>query len=209
MEARVLMMSTNNILSPANGKPIINPTQDIVLGLYYATRERKFAQGLLPRGHARRSTRRARSRRLPPRRLLVARRSPHGLRQRRGHDPHGHPRPRDRPRDAATRIDRSTRPSAAASSREILPKGLPFELVNKTLDKKALSTLIDACYRKHRNKATVLLADRLRSLGYEYATQGRRLDLHGSHGHPGREGRPPRRGAGRGRSASSISTRKV
>src|SRR5881227_820283 len=45
MEARVLMMSTNNILSPANGKPIINPTQDIVLGLYYATRERKFSRG--------------------------------------------------------------------------------------------------------------------------------------------------------------------
>jgi DNA-directed RNA polymerase beta' subunit len=45
MEARVLMMSTNNILSPANGKPIINPTQDIVLGLYYMTRERKFAKG--------------------------------------------------------------------------------------------------------------------------------------------------------------------
>ena len=54
---------------------------------------------------------------------------------------------------------------------EILPKGLPFKLVNKTLDKKALSTLIDACYRKHRNKATVLLADRLRSLGYEHATK--------------------------------------
>ena len=48
MEARVLMMSTNNILSPANGKPIINPTQDIVLGLYYATRERPFAKGYLP-----------------------------------------------------------------------------------------------------------------------------------------------------------------
>src|SRR5206468_3311251 len=45
MEARVLMMSTNNILSPANGRPIINPTQDIVLGLYYATREKKFAKG--------------------------------------------------------------------------------------------------------------------------------------------------------------------
>ena len=61
MEARVLMMSTNNILSPANGKPIINPTQDIVLGLYYATRERKFAQGLLPRGHAHSRRRTARS----------------------------------------------------------------------------------------------------------------------------------------------------
>src|SRR4030088_3442344 len=50
MEARVLMMSTNNILSPANGKPIINPTQDIVLGLYYATRERKFAKGYYREG---------------------------------------------------------------------------------------------------------------------------------------------------------------
>ena len=50
MEARVLMMSTNNILSPANGKPIINPTQDIVLGLYYATRERKFAKGCYREG---------------------------------------------------------------------------------------------------------------------------------------------------------------
>src|SRR5437762_3793564 len=45
VEARVLMMSTNNILSPASGKPIINPTQDIVLGLYYATRERKYSKG--------------------------------------------------------------------------------------------------------------------------------------------------------------------
>ena len=54
---------------------------------------------------------------------------------------------------------------------EILPEGLPFDYVNKTLDKKALSALIDACYRKHRNKATVLLADRLRSLGFEYATK--------------------------------------
>src|ERR1700759_550193 len=50
MEARVLMMSTNNILSPANGRPIINPTQDIVLGLYYATRERKFAKGCYREG---------------------------------------------------------------------------------------------------------------------------------------------------------------
>jgi DNA-directed RNA polymerase subunit beta' len=54
---------------------------------------------------------------------------------------------------------------------EILPEGLSFDLINKTLDKKALSALIDACYRKHRNKATVLLADRLRSLGFEYATR--------------------------------------
>ena len=54
---------------------------------------------------------------------------------------------------------------------ELLPEGLPFELVNKVLDKKALAALIDACYRKHRNKETVLLADRLRTLGFEHATR--------------------------------------
>src|SRR5258705_5886498 len=54
---------------------------------------------------------------------------------------------------------------------EILPEEISFDYVNKTLDKKALSSLIDICYRKHRNKATVLLADRLRSLGFEYATK--------------------------------------
>src|SRR3982074_2675012 len=56
-------------------------------------------------------------------------------------------------------------------SAEILPECFSFYLVNKTLDKKALSALIDACYRKHRNKATVLLADRLRTLGFDYATR--------------------------------------
>ena len=86
MEARVLMMSTNNILSPANGKPIINPTQDIVLGLYYATREQKFAQGLLPRGHAHGRRRPARSKGYLKGVYSLARGSPHGLRQRRGHD---------------------------------------------------------------------------------------------------------------------------
>src|SRR5216684_1621102 len=54
---------------------------------------------------------------------------------------------------------------------EILPDEISFDYVNKTLDKKALSSLIDICYRKHRNKATVLLADRLRTLGFEYATK--------------------------------------
>src|SRR5258707_7317021 len=54
---------------------------------------------------------------------------------------------------------------------EILPDEISFDYVNKTLDKKALSQLIDICYRKHRNKETVLLADRLRTLGFEYATK--------------------------------------
>jgi DNA-directed RNA polymerase subunit beta' len=75
MEARVLMMSTNNILSPANGKPIIVPSQDIVLGLYYMTRERPFAQG---------RTTKTEEAKTACGRLLVGRRGPDGLRPRRG-----------------------------------------------------------------------------------------------------------------------------
>ena len=82
MEARVLMMSTNNILSPANGKPIINPTQDIVLGLYYMTREQQVREGLLPRRHAQVDKRASRGR--LPRASTRPRRSPHGVRRRRG-----------------------------------------------------------------------------------------------------------------------------
>ena len=62
---------------------------------------------------------------------------------------------------------------------EILPDGLEFQHVNKVLDKKALSSLIDQCYRSRRNKNTVLLADRLRALGFEMSTKRGRLDLHG------------------------------
>jgi DNA-directed RNA polymerase subunit beta' len=169
MEARVLMMSTNNILSPANGRPIINPTQDIVLGLYYATRERKFAKGSFREG------------------ALTVDKKGHADGYLRGifssvdevrmaYD-HGEttlhsgirvrvPIPGE---PGKTRVVTTTVGRCLIA--EILPPGLPFELVNKTLDKKALSALIDACYRKHRNKATVLLADRLRTLGFEYATR--------------------------------------
>jgi DNA-directed RNA polymerase subunit beta' len=168
MEARVLMMSTNNILSPANGKPIINPTQDIVLGLYYATRERKFAKGCYregtltvdKKGHVEGYLRGVYS---SPEEVRMAFDNGEvtihtGIRVRVVD-----------PENGQRRIVNTTVGRCLIS--EILPEGLSFDLVNKTLDKKALSALIDACYRKHRNKATVLLADRLRSLGFEYATK--------------------------------------
>ena len=172
MEARVLMMSTNNILSPANGKPIINPTQDIVLGLYYATRERKFARAATAR--ARLTVDEGRQDRGLPRAACT--RSPEEVRM--AYDngevttARGHPRPRrstptTRQRASCVRHDRRSLPHLARSSRTASRSSC----VNKTLDKKALSHLIDVCYRKHRNKETVLLADRLRSLGYEHATQ--------------------------------------
>ena len=171
MEARVLMMSTNNILSPANGRPIINPTQDIVLGLYYATRERKFAKGCYrpgalqvdKKGHGDKLSGYLRGVYSCPEEVRMA------------YD-HGevtiHTGIRVRVIDPATGQRRSVETTVGRCIiSEVLPEGLSFDLVNKALDKKALSRLIDACYRRHRNKATVLLADRLRSLGYDFATK--------------------------------------
>ncbi len=167
MEARVLMMSTNNILSPANGKPIINPTQDIVLGLYYATRERKFSKGCYREGSL----------------VIDKKGQAEGYLRgvfssvdevRMAYD-HGEVTLHSGIRVRATTSEGEVKILTTTVGRcliaEVLPEGLSFDLVNKTLDKKALSSLIDACYRKHRNKATVLLADRLRTLGFDYATR--------------------------------------
>jgi DNA-directed RNA polymerase subunit beta' len=170
MEARVLMMSTNNILSPANGRPIINPTQDIVLGLYYATRERKFAKGSFrdgamqvdKKGHAEGYLRGTFS-------------SVDEVRMAYDNGEvtlHSGIRVRVPSEDGGGKKWRTVNTTVGRCLiAEILPEGLGFDLVNKTLDKKALSSLIDACYRRHRNKATVLLADRLRTLGFDYATR--------------------------------------
>src|SRR5947209_4726513 len=172
MEARVLMMSTNNILSPANGKPIINPTQDIVLGLYYATRERKFAKGSFRDGSL---TYDKNAKKLEGH-LRGVFSSPGEVRM--AYD-NGevdlHAGVRVRVTDLDDEGKKRTRMLLTTVGRvlvsEILPDEISFDYVNKTLDKKALSALIDICYRKNRNKATVLLADRLRSLGFEYANK--------------------------------------
>lgn len=180
MEARVLMMSTNNILSPANGRPIINPTQDLVLGLYYATRAKKFARG------AARDVKLvdAKGTKLAGNHLRGTFSSRQEVRMAYDNgevDLHAciNVRVPDLEDDGTPRLDESGRPKRRLVSTtvgrvlisEILPKRVPFEFVNKTLDKKALSALIDKCYREHRNKETVLLADRLRTLGFNYATQ--------------------------------------
>ncbi|HEX7477377.1 MAG TPA: DNA-directed RNA polymerase subunit beta' [Polyangiales bacterium] len=154
MEARVLMMSTNNILSPASGRPIINPTQDIVLGLYYMTRERPFAKG-----------------NYRPERKKGDMRGTYS-----GHEEvqmaydngevelHSNIRCRVDGKLTDTTVGRIL-------VGQLLPKQLSFDLVNKVLDKKALSALIDACYRTCRNKETVLLADHLRTMGFEQAAR--------------------------------------
>jgi DNA-directed RNA polymerase subunit beta' len=180
MEARVLMMSTNNILSPANGRPIINPTQDIVLGLYYATRARKFAKGCYRKDALKLASDGAS--------LQGQLRGEFGsiseVRMAYDHgevDLHANVRVRvpDVDDEGTQRLDEHGRLKMRLVDTtvgrvlisEILPKKVPFDFVNKTLDKKALSSLIDKCYREHRNKETVLLADRLRTLGFDYATR--------------------------------------
>ncbi|EYF03300.1 DNA-directed RNA polymerase subunit beta' [Chondromyces apiculatus] len=179
MEARVLMMSTNNILSPASGKPIINPTQDIVLGLYYATRERKFARGAFREGSL--STN-AEGQAVGHLRGVYA--SKEEVRMAYDHgavmlhagirvrvpviDDDGNPTLDENGLIKRTVVQTTV---GRVLISEVLPKKLPFEYVNKVLDKKALSQLIDVCYRIHRNKETVLLADRLRTLGFEHATK--------------------------------------
>ncbi|MFK8000691.1 MAG: DNA-directed RNA polymerase subunit beta' [Polyangiales bacterium] len=155
MEARVLMMSTNNILSPASGKPIINPTQDIVLGLYYMTREKPFEKGGYRDGTEKNGDFRG----------IYS--SPEEVRM--AFDAgevmlHAKIRLRWGKKMYDTTVGR-------VLVSEVLPKPLDFRNVNKVLDKKALSKLIDECYRMSRNKATVLLADALRTLGYEMSTQ--------------------------------------
>ena len=144
VEARVLMMSTNNILSPASGKPIVIPTQDIVLGIYYLTRERIGARG---EGKLFAS----------PEEVIYAFNAE-------AIDLHAKIKTRLNGKIYDTTVGR-------VILFDIMPSVVPFEDYNKVLDKKALADLIDSCYRFAGNKATCILADRLRSLGFFYSTK--------------------------------------
>ncbi|HRC58729.1 MAG TPA: DNA-directed RNA polymerase subunit beta', partial [Kofleriaceae bacterium] len=154
MEARVLMMSTNNILSPANGKPIIVPSQDIVLGLYSLTRERPFARGEYKEDKSGRALRSLFSC-IPE--------------VRQAYD-HGEVH-----LQAAIRLRINGEIVATTVGRallyEVCPPGIGFDAINRVMGKKQLAELIDLVYRECGQKATVLLADALRTTGYTYATR--------------------------------------
>ena len=143
-EARVLMMSTNNILSPANGGPVIIPTQDIVLGLYYMTREKVFARG---EGKCFASIDEARI-----------------AYDQRAVELHARVKVRIDGKLMDTTIGR-------VLLSELLPVKVPISVINKTMNKKELAWLIDYTYRNAGTKETVILADRLKDMGYEYATR--------------------------------------
>ena len=149
IEARVLMMSTNNILSPANGDPIIVPSQDIVLGIYYMTRERPSTREKPTKGEG----------------MIFS--SPQELRV--AYDAE------ELDLHAAIKIRMDGKIWETTTGRvilyEIIPdKKLSFELVNKVMTKSALRHLINESHRKAGIKATVILADRLKDIGYKYAT---------------------------------------
>jgi len=157
LEARTLMMSTNNILSPANGKPIIVPTQDIILGLYYMTREKINVKGEGMIFADAKEVLRAYNTHFCALQARIKFRVSEWKKD-------------DEGNKVETRCLVDTTVGRAILS-ELLPDGLSFELINRTLDKKAVSSLIDSCYREIELKDTVILADQLMYAGYYYATK--------------------------------------
>jgi DNA-directed RNA polymerase subunit beta' len=143
IEARVLMMSTNNILSPANGEPIIVPSQDIILGLYYLTRDRPGAKGEGKKFYGPEEVRRAYDAKTVDlqARIMV--------------------------RLNGKRVETTV---GRVLLSEVLPPAIPFERINRTMTKKEIRKIIDDCFRGAGIKQTVLLADRLKDIGYHFAT---------------------------------------
>jgi DNA-directed RNA polymerase subunit beta' len=157
LEARALMMSSNNILSPANGDPIIVPSQDVVLGLYYMTRERVNAKGEGMMFTDVQEVHRAYEGRVADLQAKVKVRITEYVRLEDG----GH---KPRPRVVDTTVGR-------ALLSEILPKGMSFDVVNRDMTKKAISGVINLCYRSVGLKEAVVFADQLMYTGFAYATR--------------------------------------
>ncbi len=157
IEARTLMMSTNNILSPANGEPIIVPSQDIVLGLYYLTREAVNAKGSGKIFSDVAEVRRAYEVGGVSLHAQIRVRITEKLRE------------NGEMRESAKLFDTTV---GRALLSEIVPDGMSFELINRVLNKRAISEIVNECYRHVGLKETVVLADQLMYLGFDYAAKG-------------------------------------
>jgi DNA-directed RNA polymerase subunit beta' len=157
LEARALMLSSNNILSPANGDPIIVPSQDVVLGLYFMTRERVNAPG---EGS-----------------IFSDVAEVHRAYESRVADLQARVRVRivEHVKNASGELVQNRRVVETTIGRallfEVLPKGLSFDLINQDMTKKAISGVINACYRTLGLKETVVFADQLMYTGFHYATR--------------------------------------
>jgi DNA-directed RNA polymerase subunit beta' len=157
MEARTLMLASNNILSPANGDPIIVPSQDIVLGLYYATRERINAPGeAMVFADVSEAARAYESGKVELHAGITVR-----IREAE-YGPNG---------EKIEKIVRHKTTVGRALLSEVLPVGLPYELINKALKKKEISKLINASFRRCGLRETVIFADKLMQAGFTFATR--------------------------------------
>ncbi len=144
VEAKLLMMAPNNVMSPANGRPIAVPSQDIVLGCYYMSKIRGGVQG---EGHVFSDGREVRA----------------------AYDANE----LDLQAKIMVRIDGELQwtTTGRVLLKEVLPEGLPFSLINKILDKKSLSDLISTSYKMVGREKTVTLLDQVKTLGFHYATE--------------------------------------
>ena len=157
LEARALMMSTNNILSPASGEPIIVPSQDVVLGLYWMSRERvnDMGEGMLF-ADSNEVSRAYYAGQVGLQAKIKCRITEYTIRE-------------DGEKDEITRLVDTT--VGRILFWEIVPAGTPFDMVNKDLVKKAVSSLINFCYRQVGLKETVIFADQLMYMGYAFSTK--------------------------------------
>ncbi|PIQ39736.1 MAG: DNA-directed RNA polymerase subunit beta', partial [Thalassolituus sp. CG17_big_fil_post_rev_8_21_14_2_50_53_8] len=157
LEARALMMATNNVLSPANGEPIIVPSQDVVLGLYWMTRERINAKGegmfLADLDEVTRAYQTGSAHLQAKVKVRIT----ETLVDEQGNE------------QSETKVVDTT--IGRALLFRIVPKGLPFELINRPMKKKAISNMINTAYRRVGLKDTVVFADQVMYTGFQYATR--------------------------------------
>ncbi|MDC3181246.1 DNA-directed RNA polymerase subunit beta' [Gammaproteobacteria bacterium] len=148
LEARCLMMSTNNILSPASGKPVVAPQLDIILGLYYLTQQRYGVKGEGMLFSNEKELIKAFEQELVDIHALVKVRLTHA---------------------GETKIVETT--PGRVTLKRVLPDSMPFGMINTVLKKKDISNLVNECYRRCDTKQTVVFVDQIMYLGFEYATK--------------------------------------
>ncbi|EEG23742.1 MULTISPECIES: DNA-directed RNA polymerase subunit beta' [Eikenella] len=158
MEARTLMLASNNVLSPANGEPIIVPSQDIVLGLYYMTRDKINGKGEGSLFSDVKEVHRA----YYTKQVELGTKITVRLQEWVKND-------QDEFEPVTNRYETTV---GRALLSEILPKGLPFEYINKALKKKEISRLINASFRLCGLRDTVIFADHLMYTGFSFAAKG-------------------------------------
>jgi len=158
LEARTLMLASNNVLFPSNGEPSIVPSQDIVLGLYYATREKTNGKGEgMMFANVTEMLRAYENREVELGTKIIVRL-------------HEYDRNRDTG-ESTPRLIRANTTVGRAILSEILPHGMPFEFINKALKKKEISRLINASFRRCGLRDTVIFVDQLMQNGFRLATR--------------------------------------